>query len=46
MEPLQSLLQISDDKHKDLITYLPAETTSQLQRHEYIDPDKDELYLN
>ena len=46
MEPLQSLLQISDDKHTDLITYLPTETASQLQRHEYIDPNKDELYLN
>ena len=45
MEPLQTLLHISEDKHKDLIHYLPSETTSHLNSHEYIDAFKD-LYLN
>ena len=45
MEPLQTLLHISEDKHKDLIHYLPSETTSHLNSHEYIDTFKD-LYLN
>ena len=48
MEPLQTLLHISEDKHKDLIHYLPSETTSHLTNHEYIDTSdsNQDLYLN
>jgi len=42
--PLQSLVEISDDIHADLLHYLPSKTSRQLQNHEYKDPG--DIYLN
>tara|TARA_B100000674_G_C37081016_1_gene575907 strand:- start:149 stop:484 length:336 start_codon:yes stop_codon:yes gene_type:complete len=44
MEPLRSLLEFSEDKHADLMKYLPSKTIHKLQNHEY--RESEDIYLN
>jgi len=44
LEPLGSLLDMSEKKHQDLMEYLPDETREQLESHEYT--ESDDIYLN